>query len=367
MLTSKIQTRRPAARPRGGERRRRVGKHLGRGRSGGPAPVLILRVSRARPEPEVLARAAAVLRGGGLVALPTETVYGLGAHALDEAAVGRIFAAKGRPAYNPLIVHVADTAAARGLALRWDNPAERLAARFWPGPLTLVVPKRATVPDLVTAGLASVALRVPAHPVAHALLRAAGLPVAAPSANRFTRLSPTTAQHVADGLGDRVDLILDAGPTPVGIESTVLDLTGARPALLRPGSITREQIEAVVGPVDAAGDEPRGEAPRPAPGMLDRHYAPRAVLRLFTDPEQARAAAHEAAAAGVRVGALVRERLGVEAEEIVMPGDPAGYAAALYAALHRLDALGCGLALVEAPPAGPGWAGVADRLRRAAT
>src|SRR5215207_179752 len=193
--------------------------------------------------------AAAVLRAGGLVAFPTETVYGLGAHALDPAAVERIYQAKGRPAYNPLIVHAADAAAARRLAARWPGAAERLAERFWPGPLTLVVPRSPEIPDAVSAGLATVALRVPAHPVAHALLLAAGIPVAAPSANRSTQISPTTAEHVRRGLGERVDLIVDGGPCPVGIESTVLSLAGPVPTVLRPGTISIDDLRPVIGEV----------------------------------------------------------------------------------------------------------------------
>ncbi|HEX5520066.1 MAG TPA: L-threonylcarbamoyladenylate synthase, partial [Longimicrobiaceae bacterium] len=225
-------------------------------------------VDPSAPAAAALARAAAVLRRGGLVAFPTETVYGLGANALDADAVRRIFAAKGRPSYNPLIAHVAGAAAARELVTAWPDAAEQLAAAFWPGPLTLVLPKRAIVPDVVTAGLDTVAVRVPAHPVAHALLAAAGLPVAAPSANRFTQLSPTTAAHVERALGDRVDLILDGGPTTVGIESTVIDLSGERPVLLRPGSIALDALERIVGPLERPAAS-AAEAPRPSPGMLD--------------------------------------------------------------------------------------------------
>ena len=191
-----------------------------------------------------------MLRAGGLVAFPTETVYGLGADALDPAAVRRIYEAKGRPAFNPIIVHVASIEHARRLARQWPAHATRLAQRFWPGPLTLVVPKDVTVPDIVTAGLDAVGIRVPAHPVALALIRAADLPVAAPSANRFTQLSPTSADHVAQALGDRIDVLLDGGPAQVGIESTVVDLTGPMPRLLRPGMISIASLEEVVGPVE---------------------------------------------------------------------------------------------------------------------
>jgi len=194
-------------------------------------------------------QAAALLRAGRLVAFPTETVYGLGAHALDEAAVRRIFAAKGRPLSSPLIVHVATVAMARELAESWPPEAAALAEKFWPGPLTIIVPKRHTVPDVVTAGHPTVGLRIPSHPTALALLEAARIPVAAPSANRFTELSPTTAEHVRESLGDAVDFILDGGPCTVGIESTVITLVRSRPTILRPGMISQPQIEAVIGPV----------------------------------------------------------------------------------------------------------------------
>ena len=318
-----------------------------------------------------------MLRAGGLVAFPTETVYGLGAAALDAAAVRRIYEAKGRPSFNPLIVHVAEPAQARLVAAEWPEVAERLAAAFWPGPLTMVLPKRPEVPDDVTAGLASVAVRVPAHPVALALLRAAGIPVAAPSANRFTEISPTRAAHVAKGLAGRVDLLLDGGETGVGIESTVIDLTGARPRLLRPGTIAPDEIERVVGGIERASAEPAGDVPRPSPGMVERHYAPRAEVRLF-DASDARAAAtewRELASRGRRVGALVRSReartametstmAGAELLVVAMPEDPAGYARALYAALHDLDEH-CDVILVERVPAGGEWDGVRDRIERA--
>src|SRR4051794_39087740 len=206
------------------------------------------------PDPADVAVAAAVLHRGGLVAFPTETVYGLGANALDAAAVARIFAAKGRPATNPLIVHVAAAEHVWSVAADWPAVAARLAERFWPGPLTLVLPKAAAVPDAVTAGGPTVAVRVPAHPVALALLRAAGVPLAAPSANRSTELSPTTAGHVLHGLGGRIDLVLDAGPTAGGIESTVLDVTTNPPRLLRPGLVTPAMIEAVIGPIRRASE-----------------------------------------------------------------------------------------------------------------
>lgn len=330
--------------------------------------VRLLRVDPLHPDPEALRAAAEVVRGGGLVAFPTETVYGLGANALDEAAVRRIFAAKGRPAYNPLIAHLPDLDAARRLASRWPEMAERAARAFWPGPLTLVVPRRPDVPDVVTAGLPTVALRVPAHPVAHALLAAAGIPLAAPSANRYTEVSPTTAEHVAKGLGDRVDLILDAGPTEVGIESTVLDVSGERPVLLRPGTLPLRSLEAVVGSV-AAAEAVEGEAPRPAPGMVRRHYSPRGELRIFSPAEREamRALAADAARRGIPTGALLLEELDEPvALRLRMPREPDAYARRLYAALHEMDDAGCKLILADAVPAAPEWAGIRDRLRRAA-
>jgi L-threonylcarbamoyladenylate synthase len=212
-------------------------------------PPEILRVDPYTPAADAIAHAAHVLQEGGLVAFPTETVYGLGANALDPAAVAKIFAAKGRPATNPIIVHIATIDEASALAGAWPDVAQQLADRFWPGPLTLVLPKQAHVPDLVTAGGATVALRMPAHPVALALLRACGFPLAAPSANRSSELSPTLPEHVLRGLADRIDLLLDAGPTSGGLESTVLDLTTQPPRLLRPGLVTIAELEALLGPI----------------------------------------------------------------------------------------------------------------------
>lgn len=332
------------------------------------------RVSPETPEQDVIDEAAAHLRAGRLVAFPTETVYGLGADAMDPRAVSAIFAAKGRPSTNPLIVHLADAGAVHRVASEWNDVASALAAAFWPGPLTLVVPKRSAVPDTVTAGLDSVAVRVPAHPVAHALLVAADIPVAAPSANRSTETSPTLAVHVERALGDRVAMILDGGPARVGIESTVLDVTGRRPLLLRPGTIARTAIEAVAGPIDVLGGDPGDAAPRASPGLMARHYAPHARLALF-GPDTAAAALAlltEARARGERTGALLRSAAGTgmrAASDVVveLPDDPAAYAQGLYAALHELDARGCRVVAAEAPPPGDRWDGVRDRLRRAAT
>jgi L-threonylcarbamoyladenylate synthase len=317
-------------------------------------------------DPEVIARAAALLRAGRLVAFPTETVYGLGANALDPSAVARVFEAKGRPDWNPLIVHVPDAESARALVTRWPDAADRLAQRFWPGPLTLVLPKRAVVPDAVTAGLGAVALRVPAHPVALAILRAAAVPVAAPSANRSGELSPTSAEHVRKGLGERVDLIVDGGPTTVGIESAVVDLTGDSPALLRPGRIAMDQIEAVIGPV-ALGVRVAPGTPRHSPGLADRHYAPRAQLQLIATATDAVRAVERARGEGRRTGAVLRSLAAPPADEVRrLPADPVGYAEGLYAALHALDDAGCDVIVAEMVPNGAEWAGARDRLERAA-
>jgi len=333
--------------------------------------MILLHVDPARVDPRALEQAARVLRQGGLVAFPTETVYGLGAHALDPDAVQRIYHAKGRPGYNPLIVHVADAAAARALVADFPAQAERLAEAFWPGPLTLVLPKHDSIPDSVTAGLPTVALRVPAHPVAQALLRAAGIPVAAPSANRSTEVSPTTAQHVVRSLGERVDVIVDGGPCPVGIESTVLSLAGPRPTLLRPGTISVDDLRAVIGDVALPSVEPAADAARPSPGMLDRHYAPRGIVRIVPPSQRARMLA--AAAAEVdgrrRIGGLMMMPVDDPriAPVVRMPRHPAEYASRLYAALHELDDAGCDVILIDEPPGASAWAGVRDRLRRAAT
>ncbi len=316
----------------------------------------------------VIAEAAAIIRAGGLVAFPTETVYGLGADALDQRAVARIFAAKGRPAFNPVIVHIADAAQLATVVRRVPPIARDLAAAFWPGPLTLVLPRRANIPDAVTAGLDAVGIRIPAHPVARALIEQSGVPIAAPSANAYTRVSPTTAAHVLAQLGDAVDVILDGGPCIVGIESTVLDVTGPVPLLLRLGGISRAALEAVVGPVGVPDGAPAGDAPRPAPGMVERHYAPGARLIPFTAAE--RDATWRRAQAlmlgGERVGVIAFDVDGVAATcNARMTPDAAGYARELYAALHLLDRHDCTVAFVERHPVGGEWDAIADRLRRA--
>jgi L-threonylcarbamoyladenylate synthase len=305
------------------------------------------------PEQEI-ERAARLIREGRLVAFPTETVYGLGANALDRAAVRRIFEVKGRPSTSPIIVHVDSLDMARRLVREWPESAEKLANRFWPGPLTLVLPRAPVIPDEVTAGLDTVGIRMPAHPIALALIRAAGVPIAAPSANPFTRLSPTTAEHVRQSLGDAVDMILDGGPTQVGIESTVLSLAGA-PRLLRPGMILREQIEELIGPVEVSGRIENG-APHPSPGMHPRHYSPKTRLLLVSDG---------ALPAGRGVYLWIRRPAPAE-RSVQMPAEAAAYAARLYETLHALDAEGWEWIAVEKPPEAPEWIPVLDRLRRAA-
>jgi L-threonylcarbamoyladenylate synthase len=283
--------------------------------------------------------AAALILAGRLVAFPTETVYGLGANALDPAAVARIFAAKGRPRTSPLIVHVDSIEMARTLASEWSDAADLLARRYWPGPLSLVVPKRPIVPDIVTAGLPTVGLRMPAHALALELIRAARVPIAAPSANRFTELSPTAAVHIPEALADYT---LDGGPARVGIESTVLSLVGA-PTLLRPGAVSITELESLIGPI-LQGAAPT-EGAHAAPGMHARHYRPATPLYLDTVE---------------REGKGIVLRMGQE-----MPADPQAYAAVLYETLHRLDTLSLDWIAVEPPPDIPEWAGILDRLRRA--
>lgn len=300
-----------------------------------------------------VAAAADLLRAGRLVAFPTETVYGLGGAATDDAAVARIFDAKGRPRFNPLIVHVPDVAAAEAIAV-FDARARALTARFWPGPLTLVLPRRedAGLSRLVSAGLPTVAVRVPVHPVAQAVLRAAGLPIAAPSANRSGSISPTRAEHVAASLGERVDLIVDGGPCTVGLESTVVDLTGERAAILRPGAVTEADLAAVLGePVAMESGNP--DAPK-SPGQLLSHYAPDRPVRL-----NARYARPGEALLGF--GAAPEAVLNLSES-----GDLVEAAANLFAMLHALDRPPWnGIAVMPIPEEGLG-AAINDRLRRAA-
>ena len=289
-----------------------------------------------------IARAAEIIRSGGLVAFPTETVYGLGANALDAEAVARIYAAKNRPFASPLIVHVADEAMARAVTESWTELAETLARHFWPGPLTLVMKKASIVPDIVTANLDSVGIRTPRHDVALALIRAAGVPIAAPSANRFTEISPTTAEHVFKSLGGAVDLILDGGPTTVGIESTVVTLRRYPPAILRPGMIGRHELEQVTGiHWERELDKPHIVE---SPGQHPRHYAPHTKFYVLDD--------------GI-TPAHGRGRV------IDMPHDSTAYATRLYAELHKADGEGWDWIAVRKPPSGSEWDGIRDRLKRA--
>ena len=316
-----------------------------------------------RPEIE---RAVALLRRGELVAFPTETVYGLGADAADPAAVAKIFAAKGRPADHPLIVHLPAAAQLARWAREVPAEAERLAAAFWPGPLTLILKRQPDVPDAVTGGQDTVGLRVPNHPLALELLAAFDGGIAAPSANRFGRISPTTAAHVREELGERVPLVLDGGACPVGIESTILDLSRGVPVLLRPGAIGAADIARVLGctPDTAA---PQAEAPRVS-GSLAAHYAPRTPLQLVSS-DGLLFALRNALVAGERVAVLAPTAQAISHDLVTWkqsPAEPAGFAHDLYASLRALDALGCARILVQQPPAGEAWLAVNDRLRRAA-
>lgn len=330
------------------------------------------------PEP-ALTEAARLLRAGRLVAFPTETVYGLGALGLDPEAVERIFVAKGRPHTDPLILHVGDPEWIHDLALRIPPLAQQAMGAFWPGPLTLVLPKSRCVPDLVTAGRDSVAVRMPAHPLALELIRRVGQPVAAPSANLFSRTSPTTAAHVLEDLKGRIDAVLDGGPTDVGVESTVLDLRGDEPRILRPGGVTREDLERVLGRgigVSSASNSDQQAAD--SPGQLTRHYSPRAEVRLFDGPPAAVLAAMKADALGI--GDASRTAILAYSEdapalrnapaELVDLGSrehPEEAARSLYAHLRRLDERGFTHLIVRLAPTGGLGDAVNDRLRRAAS
>jgi L-threonylcarbamoyladenylate synthase len=314
-----------------------------------------------------LQRAAAELAAGELVAFPSETVYGLGARADDDAAVAKIFAAKGRPADHPLIVHVGDAAGAQAFAGEWPESARKLAEAFWPGPLTVIVPRRPGVAGASAGGQDSIGLRCPAHPVARALLQAAaalGVPgVSGPSANRFGRISPTSAAHVLEEFGDALTIV-DGGECAAGIESAIVDCSRGAPALLRPGVLTREQIEAVLGePLRAPG----GDAPR-ASGTLEAHYAPRAKLRLM-GPAELRAALDVLPKSDLNPVAVYSRTIGAAGAARAwraMPDNALAAAHELFAALRELDASGAGLIWVETPPDAPAWEGVRDRLQRAA-
>jgi len=318
-------------------------------------------------DPAALRRAAAELAAGELVAFPTETVYGLGARADDDAAVAKIFAAKGRPADHPLIVHVRDVAGAQAFARAWPASAQKLADAFWPGPLTVIVPRREGIGGAAAAAQDSIGLRCPSHPAARALLEAAAAlgvaGVAGPSANRFGRISPTTAAHVFEEFGDAMTIV-DGGECDAGIESAIVDCSRGAPALLRPGVLTREQIEAVLGqPLRAPGSD----APR-ASGTLEAHYAPRAKLRLMS-ADQLRVALGVLSRASANPVAVYCRTFtpdrSVRASR-AMPDNPVAAAHELFAALRELDASGASLIWVETPPDAPAWDGVRDRLQRAA-
>lgn len=301
------------------------------------------------PTQDVLERAAETIKRGGVVVMPTETVYGLACDALNAEAVRKVFEIKGRPAENPLIVHVASVEEAEGIAERFPDEARRLAERFWPGPLTLVLEKRDTVPSETTADLGTVAVRMPDHPVALDLIRKAGCPVAAPSANPFMALSPTTADAIDESISLDVEIIIDGGPCRVGLESTVVDLSGDFPRILRPGGVSRAQVQAVLG-------RPLGHLPpetvRRSPGLYLRHYAPNAKVEVVDAAPEGRPALVFGDA---------------RSDQVKMPREPRAYAAQLYASLRHLDRKGHEVIYVEAPPDGAEWEAIHDRLKKASS
>ena len=303
-------------------------------------------------------KAAEILRAGGLVVFPTETVYGLGADAANESAVARLYAVKRRPPDHPVIIHFASPEKAFSWAREVPDAAKELAQRYWPGPLTLILKRSAQAKDFVTGGQDSVGLRVPSHPIAQELLSTFGTGVAAPSANRFGRLSPTTAAHVREDLGKEVDLVLEGVPSEVGIESTILDLSGDARVLLRPGHISRKELEGILGStiLEDAPSSPRH------PGGLERHYAPRTPARLVPAHALDREISHAKAKVAVLAFSRPDERVDYW---LRMPREPQAYAQRLYAALRELDTAGCERILVEEPPQAPEWAAVRDRLTRA--
>ena len=318
---------------------------------------------------EAVAQAAQLLQSGQVVGLPTETVYGLAANALDPKAVAHIFEVKGRPAHNPIIVHVSSLEMARQCVATWPPLAEKMARAFWPGPLTLVLTKTTLIPDIVTAHGPTVGIRWPSHPVMQAVIQACGFPLAAPSANTSNRVSPTTAQHVWKDLGDKIPLILDGGPCQIGIESTVLDLSQSPPRLLRPGMIHAEAIAAVTGQLNP--DSHQGAGQLRSPGMLKKHYAPKAKL-IVTQWHDGRELekiidGFRNAHPNIHVLALNAAPPGIPVDRIgVMPREPFAFARCLYSELHRCDTQGAGLILMEAPPETPPWRAIHDRLKRAA-
>ncbi|MBN2085334.1 MAG: threonylcarbamoyl-AMP synthase [Anaerolineales bacterium] len=338
----------------------------------------LITVDPFHPEPAAIQRAVECLIRGGLVAFPTETVYGLGAHAFDPSAVRRVFEVKGRPPADPLIVHLASIADTQTVAAHIPPAAEALGLRFWPGPLTLLLPRRSSLPPEVSAGLDTVAVRVPSHPVAQALLQAAGLPVAAPSANLFGHASPTLARHVIDDLGGRVDLILDAGPTEWGVESTILDPLQSPPVLLRPGGISIAELESVLGPIRIAAPAERISA---SPGRQPRHYAPNARLILCPGEtpadiaESVRSTARRERKENRRIGLLAASEVASRIEPSETPvilrdlgsiGDLRGISRRLFACLRELEAEGVDIILAHRLPGEGVGAAVNDRLTRAA-
>jgi L-threonylcarbamoyladenylate synthase len=317
-----------------------------------------------------VARASELLRAGEVVALPTETVYGLAANALNPGAVERVFAIKGRPAQNPIIVHVASLEMARSCVRDWPDLAQRLAVAFWPGPLTLVLPRSSLIPDIVTAGGDTVGVRWPGHPFIQAVIAACGFPLAAPSANLSTQISPTTARHVYRQLGGKVPLVVDGGPSHVGIESTVIDLSGDEPQVLRPGMIHESAILSVIGQL--ARHEAVGTVARlKSPGLLPRHYSPKArlVIRNWTGDEELVRQVQELKADPRKTSVVAHDRIPSPGDFLrvsVIPHDAVAFARALYAELHACDEAGASLIVVEAVPGGPEWHAISDRLKRAA-
>ncbi len=314
-------------------------------------------------------RAAELLRAGEVVALPTETVYGLAANALDEKAVARIYEIKGRPAHNPIIVHVASIELVKRCVADWPPLADKLAAAYWPGPLTLVLPRSPEIPDIVTSGGATVGVRWPSHPFMQAVICECGFPLAAPSANLSNHLSPTNAEHVRQHLGGRLRLIVDGGQSQVGIESTVLDLTVAPPRVLRPGMIHQESLAAVCGAIQNSKFKIQNSALR-SPGLLAKHYSPKARLVMLAWQDDADLRAHvsrftrHTSHTHIIAHTHIPSAAGF-ASVSVIPHDAEAFARALYAELHRCDAAGAELIVVEELPENHEWRAIADRLRRA--
>jgi len=338
----------------------------------GNSPAEVLSTHTAALFTAAVTRAAELLRAGEVVALPTETVYGLAANALDADAVAKIYQMKGRPVHNPIIVHIAAVEMAQRCVASWPAVAERLAKSFWPGPLTLVLPKAKEIPDLVTAGGATVGVRWPSHPFIQAVIRACGFPLAAPSANLSNQVSPTNAAHVQKQLGDHLQLIVDGGQAQVGIESTVVDLTTTPPRVLRPGMIHDESLAAVLGELGTRNLELGTENRLRSPGLFPKHYSPKAKLVMMTWRDVADlnrqlstlnpqlSTTHIIAHTNIPTG-------GDFAQVSVIPHDADAFARAIYAELHRCDEAGASLIVVEALPTGIEWGAIGDRLSRAAS